>query len=318
MGKNGIESGRTSSRLRRYARATAGLGAIGAVLIMILSPLAAAGAAHPAASKTSWVPNYGWSSSGCGKVVSPKPIFKPGTLVGKWSGSASASSCSKPVSGIGTSSYDSASGGMEVFLPVTLSGATSGVNVTWNLLVAYDTKAATFNAASCPLVRSGNYSYYYTYLSSWVNTTDWYSDCSASASADIYGSAYIYDVTSGASYYPSNYWSGAYKSYDAYNDSSASLTTYSNPADWANNYSYSSSYGYRNGGAGSGVIGASNSPTWFINSTFSSTDRYVVVAQISNSVSASIYGLKGAGATTSAAINAGGLTNYEDLKVTVW
>jgi hypothetical protein len=284
---------------------------------MLLSPMAAAGIAHPTGFKgVSWVPNSSLSSDGCGKVKETQPRLTASTGDGRWAGTATASTCSKVLGGIGQDSSASTYGGLTVYVPVKLSGSTGGVNVSWSLLVALAVKASVISASSCPFSYSYNYSYYYSYYPSWVNTTEYSGYCSADASASISGDAYILDTTTGTIYDPSNYWNGAGINYDRYNDSSYSVTNYSNPSFYRDNYSYSNSYGYQSGGTGSMTLTPASSPTWYINGTFTKSDKYVVVAEIDASVSASIDGLKKS--TTSAMLNAAGPSNYEDLQVTVW
>src|ERR1700690_4323286 len=96
MSENATNSRRKSNGLGRIAEAAAGLGAIAAVLILLLSPIAAAVLAHPATFHgASWVPSASQSSNGCGKVKGGNPHYTPSTGVGKWAGAAMASTCKK-------------------------------------------------------------------------------------------------------------------------------------------------------------------------------------------------------------------------------
>ncbi|HTT26579.1 MAG TPA: hypothetical protein VMH90_06450 [Thermoplasmata archaeon] len=284
-------------------------------LLMLMTPLAAAGNAHPSSSRIFVIPNSSQSVSGCGVLSVGKVSLKPTTGVGLWSGSAKAAPCKSSVNGVGSSSDASGSGGVEAIIPVKLSSSNTGVNVTWSLQVSWALKVVLSGSSKCSVTSKYNYSYYYTYLSSWVNTTDTYSYCSSSGSVDLSASAYLVDMTTGYYYYPSNYWNGLSKYFDRYNDTSTSVTNYSNPNYWSSNYTSWSNYGSQSGTTGSGTITAGSSPTFFINGTFTTGDRYFIVTTIGNSVDASISSMKGA--TVQASLTGSGASNFEDVKYAV-
>jgi hypothetical protein len=305
-----------AARSSRWLGALTGSGTVAVALIMLLSPIAAAGVAHPAAGKgVVWDPSSSINYNGCAKARSAEPRFAPATGIGHWLGSVSATTCSKTIGGTSSSSSGDVSGDLEVEAPLHLTAASASVNVTWSLGLTWAIHAAVASTASCPGAAS-SYSYYDSYISSWVNTTSFSSYCSADASVNMYGDAYVEDTTSGATYYPSNYWYGVNANFDRYNDSSDSTTNYSNPAQWFNNYTSSNSYGYAHGSSGSGNFTAANSPSWFINATFVKGDKYMLVTYLDASASASINGLKSS--STSASLDAASGTNHEDLVYVVY
>jgi len=297
-------------RLRLAGRAGA-LGAAAVVAIMALSAVASAGVATPSAFLGAvWAPNTYKATSACATATISAPHWAKLTGVGKLASSAKASTCPKSKGGTAFQSYADTQGGLTIHAPVKIPTGTGGVNVTW-AVVASGALSATYTTGPCPVTYS--YSYHYNYGYTWFNYSYSYSYCSVEATAQIYGEAYVYDMTTGATTYPTNYWS-AYNSSGIYNYSYKDTGNYSNSSYWTSNYTYSGSYNYSYGPGG--AIAWTASPTWFINGTFTHSHRYLVETYIYLYTYATAEGYVG---TASSAVNAATGVNHVDLKpFSVW
>jgi hypothetical protein len=295
----------------RLAGRTGALGAAAVVAIMALSAVASAGVATPSAFLGAvWAPNTYKSTSACATAAVTAPHWAKLTGAGKLSAAAKASTCSKAKGGTAFASYADANGEIQVHAPVKIPTGVGGVNVTW-AIVATGSDTATYTAGVCPVSYSGSYHYNYGYT--WFNYSYSYSYCSVEASVSLYGYAWVYDMTTGASSYPSNYWS-MYNSSGIYNDTYHYQGNYSNSSYWTSNYSYSGAYSYNYGAGGAQSWVAS--PTWFVNGTFTHSHKYLVETYISLSCYSTAQGYTG---TASCAMNAASGVNHVDLKpFSVW
>jgi hypothetical protein len=318
MGENADRWMRTTGRRARFVSAAASFGAVAVALVMLLSPMASAGVAHPAAFKgASWYPSESWSTAGCGSVKMTAPHFATLTGAGRWAGSATAATCAKSVGTTGLDSNAQTSGQINVVAPLHLATGSGGVNVTWSLQVAWSYNAAVnVTNPTCPGSTS-NYSYYEYWIPTWYNYTYTSSYCSADASVSLSGDAYVEDTTTGIYSYATNYWYGISSGFSWYTDTYTTTSTYSNPSYWVDNGTSWSTYGSQHGPThASGNFSASTSPTWFINGTFVKTDKYLLFADIAGSVSAYVDGLKHS--STRASIDGASGTNHMDLVATIW
>jgi len=304
-------NGRTGYRLRLTA-AAGGIGAVAIVAIMALSSVASAGISTPGVFKGAvWSPSNFIDVSGCAKAAGALPHWSKLTGDGKLASTASAATCSKARGGSTFSSYAETEPELTVKSPVKIPSGTGGVNVTWNIVVAGSDSAAVTSAGACPVAYSYAYSINYGYT--WFNYS--YSDsyCSVESEIEMFGEAYVQNVTGGTQIYPNNYWdlfntSGAY--YSNYTDKGS----YSNSSYWASNYSYAYTSNYSYGPSGS--ISGTYNPTWFINSTFSHSAKYAVYTYIGAFVYVEVQGYTGHGA---ASLNGATGPNHVDLQhFAVW
>jgi len=90
-------------------------------------------------------------------------------------------------------SYGYSDGSVEVTIPLTLPAGTSVVTAHWDVRA---TLSADLTAVTCAMPNSGSTS----------NTS--YSDCEANSEASLSGYVYLWDTTSGATYFPATFWSG--------------------------------------------------------------------------------------------------------------
>jgi len=239
------------------------------------------------------------------------PTWAKSTGIGHWKGYVMAKGCPAAV-GSSSSSYAETEGALTIGVPLHLATGAGGVNATWNFKVQAS-DAATISSASCPVTTvTFNYNYNYT----WLNGTTSYSDCIATASVSLESYSYVYDMTNGTYFAPSNYWSGVSNTsgWETYTDSYS--YNYSNSTYWAYNTSgnYSLSYSY----GPSGSISGTYTPTEFINGTFNSADKYQLVTEVYAYAYADVYGYHHAAAM--AHFN-GGPSSGDHLrlsKVKVW
>ena len=174
-------------------------------------------------------------------------------------------------------------------------------------MAASQTNGLSTPSYACPTTTySASYNFGYT----WYNYTDTYGFCDVSSEFDIYGFAYLYDMTSGSYFYPSNYWSGMFNYSYTENYSYNYAVNYSNSSYWAYNYSYS--YAFNGTGGTPGTFVGTVAPQWFVNGTFSSTDSYQVITYVGASQYSSVEGFAGSG-HASTSINMAGTTHHENL-----
>jgi len=269
----------------RYA-AAGGIAAAAVVAIMALSAVATAGVASPNVFKgATWAPSFSKYLSGCGTNVGILPHWSKLTGIAKFKDAASSMTCPASKGGSKTYSSSSASGYLTVMAPVKFPTGSGGVNVTWNLALASATSGGWIGSSACPtVVYTADYNYGYT----WYNYTSVSASCSATGSADIYGYAYVQNLSGGSGAYASNYWSGLYNTSGQYQYNSTYGATYSNSSYWAYNYSYSYAYNYSYGSPG--ALSGITMPTWFINGTFSSSSKYQVVTYLDVYAGSYVYG----------------------------
>jgi hypothetical protein len=297
--------GRTS--YRRLVGALGGAGAFAVVTIMALSSVASAGVAHPAAFPGAyWSPFTYRDNSGCAQAHAFPAHWSAATGAGKSRGATSAKTCPAYRGGTSVGSYGDVGQTLNVWAPVTLSSGAGGVNVTWSLQITASESGAVTGPTSCPTTVS-HYDYNYGYT--WVNYT--YTDgyCYMDAYFSVYGSAELYDMTTGTYYSSTNYWSGIYNETYSYNDTFGYMYNYSNSSYWSSNYSYgptSSNYSY----GAPASISTTVTPTWYINGTFVSTDSYQVFTYVDSYQYSEIETWTGHAATS---INMATGANHEDL-----
>jgi hypothetical protein len=291
---------RTNYRRRLVGFAT-GTGVVALVAVMALSSFASAG--FPGAT---WAPYTDRSSSGCATAQAYPAHWAAASGHGKFKGDTTATTCPAYRGGAKTESYGDVYGELTVTAPIHLPTGTGGVNVSWNIVVAGSTTGTASTSGGCPVVYyNGSYNYGYT----WYNYSDADSDCGAIGEVSLYGFTYVYDVTTGTYSYASNYWNNAYNTSGIENYSYSDSYTYSNSSYWIYNgsYSYSANYSYGSAGTLSGTY----NPTWFVNGTFTHTDKYNVITEIEPSMDAEVYGYASGHAT--AALNMASGPNHEDL-----
>jgi len=303
IGKNG----RTGYRWR--IGVLSGLGAVALASIFALSFVADAGVAHPASFPGAyWAPYTYRDNGGCAPAHAYPAHWAATTGHGSLKGSTSAKTCPAYRGGSTVDSDGYTSQELEVYAPASMPSGVGGINVSWAINVAANQASGITGSLSCPSV---TYSYNYNYGYTWYNYTDTYADCEVSSSVEMYGYAYVYDMTTGSYFYSSNYWGGLYNETFQYNDTYSYSATYSNSSYWIYNYSYGPySYNYSSGSAG-GFTG-SYAPQWFFNGTFSSTDSYQVITYIDAYQSSYVYGYAGSG-HASTTINAAGTTHHVNL-----
>jgi len=236
-------------------------------LIMVFSPIAAAGAVHPSLlfPGATWAPYAYKSTGGCANAQMIAPHWTALNGAGRMRVQAAANTC--PAYRGGSAQYSSAYANNEisVMAPVVMPTGTGGVNVTWNMNFAAVAGGVLINS-TCPAPVINIYGYGSSYCSIY-----W------SASVGMY--AYLVDNTNGTYFYPSNYWSGYYNYNDTYN--------YTYCYSFVNCYNYAASYGYMSGAPGL------QSPTLFFNGTFNGLDSYSVLTYVYASADASCSGYQG-------------------------
>jgi|SRR5579871_6329227 len=295
--------------------AMSGLGALALASIFALSSVANAGIAHPNSFPGAyWSPFTFRENEGCAQAHAYPAHWAATTGHGSWKGAVSAKTCPAYRGGTNVESIGEVEGELNVYAPVSLPSGSGGVNVSWNLNVAYsDSGGLSGTNYSCPqTIYAYNYNYGYT----WFNFTEVFANCEAGANADIGGFAYLYDQTTSSYYYPSNYWAGVFNDSGTENYSFSYSYTYSNSSYWAYNYSYSYALNGTFGSAGS--FSGTLAPQWFINGTFSSTDSYQVETYIFSSMEALAFGFSNS-AHGASSINMAGTTHHENLlPFSVW
>ena len=298
---------------RRLITATTGASALAVAAIFALSSVASAGIAHPASFPGAyWSPSTFRENGGCAQAHAFPAHWTALTGDGKSHGSTSAKTCPAYRGGSSVNSYGDVDQELQVWAPVSLATGTGGVNVTWNIHDAASfSSGLTGSNYACP--NSYYYSYHYNYGYTWFNYS--YSDayCEVGTFFTLGGYSEVKDLTTGTYYGASNYW-------DMYNDtyienySYSDVGTYSNSSYWAYNYSYgysfngTTSYQYPS----TAVFSGTQTPTWFINGTFVSTDDYQVFTYVYGSQESVVEGFSGVGhAATSLNMATG--ANHEDL-----
>ncbi|MCI4367470.1 MAG: hypothetical protein L3K08_06940 [Thermoplasmata archaeon] len=298
-------------RTWRAAAAAGGAGMV--VLILLSSSLASAGIAHPRSFPgATWTPNGSRYFSGCATSKMTNPSWSATSGIGRWAGTAFASTCGTARGGPSVFSYSSASGGYSVNAPVTLASGAGGVNVTWALkLSAWDTAGAAATAGCPSTTIASNTNYGYT----WYNYTYTYADCYAIASVGAYAYAYLVDLTNGTYYFANTTWAGLSNISGIESYSFSDTYTYSNSSYWIYNGSYSSNSSYSYGVRGS--ITGSYAPQALITGTFNASHTYVVYASVSASVYAEVAGYSSGHAR--AYYNAQTNGHHESIKsIVVW
>jgi hypothetical protein len=274
---------------------------------MALSSAAASGAASPGIFKGAvWAPYLEKVVNGCASVTSADPHWTKLTGAGKWQATTAAAVCSKARGGNTFESYSTAESELEVLSPIKLPSGTGGVNVTWNLVAAGSNSAGVVGTLKCPYTYY-NYSYNYGYT--WYNFSEVISECFAEGLMEVFGSAWVNDLTTNTQSNPTNYWTGVVNVSGVYNETIAYKANYSNSSYWASNYSYSyiSNYSF----APSNSFATSWTPTWFVNGTFLHSNRYTVESYIEVIIASDAYGYVNSHATSKVNMATGG--NHIDL-----
>jgi hypothetical protein len=248
-----------------------------------LGPLG--GGAFPGAL---WSSVGSFSFHGCAAGKLEHPTFSASSGIGHGFVSATASSCPKSQGGFLSDTVGLSSVETIVTDPIVLTSADHGVNVSWNYSVRATDSLAHAVHLSCPAtLTSTHYSvgapYNYTY---WDNSSSTY--CYGAAVVQVDGGAYLTDVTTGAVYYAGGAWAGQSNTSGFTLDSSKSTQNYSGNRSY---YAYNSTSSYNNDQfeGSSGVLAAPLLPDWWINGSFSSSDRYVVTTYVTLTAYVEIY-----------------------------
>jgi hypothetical protein len=282
------------------------MAALGAAMIMALTPLASAGATPNFAFKGATVLEYVYhDQGGCAQITHSITKMSAKTGLGRFDASAKATSCTPIHGGNALSSDADQYAQIGLAIPVPLHSTSNGVSLTWSIkATASDSAVLKGSTVKCP-TNYDNFSY--SNGTTLINFSESYSDCYVEAGFYLDGSSYLIDETThtyisgtGGSFYLSN--SSGY-----YHDAFAYSYNYSNHSDWRFNstYHYSNNQSYGSGGS----LALNATPTTYFNGTFSSLDKYILFSYIYNEVYAEQYVYRG---TVSASLNAATLGNHED------
>jgi hypothetical protein len=214
-----------------------------------------------------------WSQTGCSNAaITTFPSFDAATGYGTMADKASASSCGNP-----TYSYSTASSGFTSTIPVKITHHRASVVVVMSFSASGRTHVSP---GSCGKAMNPSYS-----------------DCFVSMSISGSAFVYLYDKTSGAYWYSSNYWAGYYNQ------------TYHDVSCYAGNCTTSSD------GAG-GAFHAAAGIAWWINATLLNPHHHFeIVFSASDYVDSYIssYAMKLTGAEAYGSLNAAGAGNGYDI-----
>ncbi len=292
--------------MNRWAGGAAFVGAAAIAVIMMLSPASAA--VKPAGSGAQYTPDVSASTTGCATAKTTAPHFNSKTGIMTMAATSSAKLC-KTLGSVGLDNYGDSESGFTLYIPVTLTAANAGVNVTADLTGTW-AEASAGKITNCPI--SNSYSYSYNYGTYWYNFTDEYGYCDLDSYAEIYGDAYLIDETTGAYTY-GNYWDGVDHHNDKYLDNYFDQGNYSNSSYWADNYTDYGSYGSYSGANGAGTF-AGDSPTWWFNGTFDGSHTYILEVYMYAYADSTVEGAKAG--TASASIDLAGGSNNIKFVVT--
>jgi hypothetical protein len=186
MGMLRSQARNTNGRDRTHGRTLGPLlcGLVVVAFVLILAPMAQA--ASPGNSPVTITAPYtgatgyassAWAASGCGAAsIVHAPFFNWNNGRTGFSVRAHANSCSSPFGG-----SSSASASELVAVPITVPSANDTIRAGWVVNAAL---GASIGATNCVLQNVSSYSY-----------------CYATASAEVYGFAYLFDQTSGTYWY---------------------------------------------------------------------------------------------------------------------
>jgi hypothetical protein len=258
MRSNRQNRAETTLRLGRWAGALTTMGALAAVLVMALTPVASA-VTTAAIHNATPIINDDLNLSGCAKGKVDKPTLSVLTGVGSAYMSGNAHNCPLSLGGKNVESYADMQSGLGAVQSLKLSSAATQVNMTWNMKALIST-SATGTLTHCPTT---HYSFTGLFINStggtsngYINETEQY--CEVESFFELYAEPEVYDVTTGTYTYGFSFiaqnTSGAY--YENYTET----VNYTNPA-WA---SMNSTYSCLNC---SGSFGASSS--YSLSSTYS-------------------------------------------------
>lgn len=190
----------TQETARRYAKRSAkyGVATMAALAVVVLFMVPSAGASPMAQAVVLSAPYHGtttaytnsWTASGCGSAaIVTRPFFHPSTGLAGFSDRAKGPACSKNPLGAGAD----ASSAFFTLFPLTFSKHSATITMVLSIqaeLVAQD------SAVNC--------------VPTALNAS-----CYSDAYAGVSGDAYLVDQTTGAYWFPTSFWSGAFV--DAYN-----------------------------------------------------------------------------------------------------
>ena len=288
-------TGRRGARARRTTPWAFGatVAAVAAVAVL-LAPSAGAFTitVGPPFLGSSWSPFGERLFSGCTSSAMSTPTWSAKTGVGHWAGRTYADSCPASRGGQNQTSEAFVYGGLTVTVPVHMVRGPGGANVTWSMDVGARASSVANLSQSCPVQR---YTYSYNYGYTKVNYYYILSDCYALGYLQILSNSMLLDKTSGAYYYPSNYWSGIYNSSGASNYSVSYGVNYTNSSYWSYNYTYNYSANLTYGSPT--LIQATFAPTAFINGTFSASDKYEIITDVQAEAGSIVLGYVGASAS---------------------
>ena len=274
------------------------VGVLLAVALLGLATLPVAGASHPtSAASAHWVPSRSGSVLvwNCSTERSSVPRFSSATLVGTWAASAEAVACGAGRGGPGMDSYVLSSENLTVSTPIRLLATDHGVRVGWDLDLAASTRASYgATVGGCPFTETN-----YTIVN--ASTTFYYSFdyqwCDVEAVADVSGSAELIDLTTGVVLSSANSWAGLHLASGVQTITYGFFGSYSNRSYWAWNYTDWQSLNYTFGTSSS--VSGLLAPTWWINGTFVSSDRYVLETGLTASIAVESFRYTAGNATAS-------------------
>jgi hypothetical protein len=218
-----------------------------------------------------WNPVLDKAVGGCARGSALVPHWSRVTGNGTWRATGNARTCPRSQGGATSVSYADAEGELTVQAPVYVPAGRGGVNISWNIDIWAVTAGRINGSSYCPTqttISSVNYGF------SWFNTTYTQAYCAAMSEIFMVGAASVIDRTTGVVYYPSNYW------YEPYNVSGIVTENYSTRQNWSNasywvyNSTVKGNVTYSYGSTGN--LTGTYRPQWFVNGTFSASDRYLV------------------------------------------
>lgn len=243
------------ARSSEFVAAGTAAGATVLALLLLAAP-AALGATphalkHTAPYKGSvWVPNFSIYTGGCGSAKVPhKPVWSGATGVATLAWSTQSKSCSSTIGNSHPNSYGSVNTEFDIGIPVHFSKSGNHI-ITANWTLSVSANQSLTPAGACPLPPGTNYV-----------------SCSAATNLNVFGYAYLDDVTNGSQVRTTALWNGI--------NNNTNIQNYTYCYSGTCSYSYSISHGW-NGAPLSG----NSSFSWVMNasgySAINSTHTYLL------------------------------------------
>lgn len=291
-------------KLRGWAGGLTAIGALAAVALMAMAPIASAAPGVTLKAATPLI-YYSAGMQGCSKGSVSKPTLSMLTGVGHAKMAASGLTCPLAKGGSSVASYGSGYSELGASETLHLAHAYSSFNTTFNVSAAINANA-TGKIAKCPY----NYQTFSTYY--WNGTTfvpatfaEYYQNCYSEAYTDVFLDGYVQDLTTGT--YTFIFGGGTFGIAGVYADNYTEWINFTSSG--SKNLTYNCTICWGSLGVGGTTLINQN---YYMNTTgsWASGDRVTLTAYVYLSAGVSIYNAKSAHAVAS--INAA-LANHVDI-----